>query len=754
MAKPSAPPSPPGLPGSPGGLGDKIERTIERVLHWLTVTLMETIAGWVGWALELFMHALRPGMLAVFGPFLRYYRDLPGAPDEIQNLIDDALSETGEAGAAILGLLGTSVGGAAIGSVTSSLFAPVTYGVNRWVHPARFTPAAAFAARWRAVLSESAMVDELYDQGWTVGQINAWREALRPRLAGPELFANAYRAGLPTSDVEAELLKRGYTPDDTTAATRLSRLIPGPADLISMAVREAWRDDVAAKWGYDADFPAEFAEWMEKQGDKDNWARKYWRAHWTLPGLTTVLEILHREDDFTLDDLDTFLRVSDIPSAWRNYIKQIAYVPLTRVDVRRMYGLGVITRDEVKRNYLDLGYNDTNAERMTEFTIRYETDEDREATKTDILSFYAAGSLSAEEANAWLREIGYPDDLARYLVARETTKAEQKRVDEQVKYIENMYVHQEIDVASAKTQLGALGLAAGEINQLLDTWDIAREAKIERPTRATLDTLLKRDVISESDYTSGLDALGYQQKYIAWYLDSVLQEKAEGARKEEEKARDEQEAIRTRKIKSDYQIDKASLDVDIAELQTAVAETQLALQERKSRYEEESRIAREALSVTQLEEAAAADIADLNAQIDSLREAILFVEEQIEGFQTEVAEIKLDQALEVPVYAPEAADRMIRERQVVIEQAQDDISSAEVTIAELRSDIGARREKLRQDIGIVERIRSIEDIEASYRTNLATMTTRLSTLRFNLAELREQKAELTVEYRIGLIPLE
>jgi len=108
----------------------------------------------------------------------------------------------------------------------------------------------------------------------------------------------------------------------------------------------------------------------------------------------------------------------------------------------------------------------------------------------------------------------------------------------------------------------------------------------------------------------------------------------------------------------------------------------------------------------------------------------------------------------VPVYAPEAADRMIRERQVVIEQAQDDISSAEVTIAELRSDIGARREKLRQDIGIVERIRSIEDIEASYRTNLATMTTRLSTLRFNLAELREQKAELTVEYRIGLIPLE
>jgi len=119
MAKPSAPPAPPGLPGSPGGLGDKIERTVERVLHWLTVHLVETITGWMAWGFELFMHALRPGMLAVFGPFLRYYRDLNGTPTEIRNLINDALSEDGEAGAAILGIVGSAAGGAVIGSVAS-----------------------------------------------------------------------------------------------------------------------------------------------------------------------------------------------------------------------------------------------------------------------------------------------------------------------------------------------------------------------------------------------------------------------------------------------------------------------------------------------------------------------------------------------------------------------------------------------------------------------------------------------------------
>jgi len=840
MAKPGAPPPAPIPPGRPGGLGEKVERTVERILHWLTTQLMETISGWVGWAFELFMHALRPGMLAVFGPFLRFYRDQPGAPPEFKNLIDDALTEDGEAAAAVLGLVGSSVGGAAIGSVTSSLFAPITYAVNRHVRPARADPATAIANAWRHNLDWDAVESHTGDRGWTIGYVRQLAETLQPRPDVVGLLTLWRRGKLDEATLNNELGARGYEPADIARLKQATEIIPGPADLISMAVREAWRDDIAAKWGYDADFPPEFAEWMAKQGDVDGWAQKYWRAHWTLPGLTTVMEILHRIDGFTLDDLETFLRVSDIPSAWREYIKRIAYVPLTRVDVRRMYGLGVITRDEVKRNYLDLGYDDTNAERMTEFTIRYETDEDREATKTDILSFYAAGSLTAAEAQAWLQEIGYPENLALYLVARETTKAEQKYVAAQVAYLKNMYVHQEIDVAAVTAQLGALGLAPGEITHLLDEWDISREAKVERPSRATLDKLFKQDVITETNYTSGLDALGYQAQYVAWYTASVLLIKAEDARKEEEAARKEQEDIRKRKIKSDYQIDKANLDVDVAELVTAVAETQLALQERRSRYEEELRVAREILPVVQLEEAAAADVAELGAQIDDLREAVALLREGIEGLETEVAglrlslaeerervapdiatlrveiatleaeiaalreeieadqtsvaAIKLTMAGEAPPYTPEEADELIKalaleiehfqdeiaardtrigaageeirvleerpasievrvdERLLAIEAHRDDIAAAEFGIAETRSAVGARRAKLRADLGIVERIRSLEEIESDYRADLATITARLSTLRINLAELREQKATLAVEYRVGIAP--
>lgn len=714
---------------------------------------------------------------------------------------------------------------------------PVQYQMMGELGVARPDPATAWSMFWRG-LDATQRNNLLNDLGWTQDLIDRFGEVTRPRLSPAELFRHMHLTGSDAVDVYNELSKRGFTAEDAGAMSELARLVPGPNDLIRMAVREAWRDDVAAKWGYDADFPTEFAEWMEKQGDVDGWARKYWRAHWELPGLTTVLDILHRVPEFTTDDLDTFLRIADIPATWRDYIKRTAYRPLTRVDTRRMYGMGVLSREDVKRSYLDLGYDDINAERMTEFTIRFETEEDRAATKADILSFLNVGALTSAEATEWLRGIGYPPELATYLVARELMKAEQKKVDQQTTYIKNLYIHHEITPSEASSRLQAAGVPAGEITQLLDEWDIDREAKIQRPSRATLDSLLLQDVISEQDYTTGLDALGYQDKYISWYLSSILQKKAEEMRKEEERARKEQEDIRTRKIKSGYQVSKARLDVDIAEVQTAISETQLALRERQVRYQDEMRIAREALTTAEVQDVAARDIANLEAQIKDQESAISFLREQIEVLETgiadirlkalpqpkpltageaavatrerelkienlqaeieavqteiagiklaaspevaqiepavadaailerqlaietlqdeiaglgvEIAEIRLERTITVAELTEEEAERQIETQRVAIEIAQDDIAKAQTSITGLRSQIHRRRVQLAEELRIVERIRSIEEIENEWSADLIAMTGRLSELRSNLSELREQKAVLAVEYRVGL----
>jgi len=926
MAKPGSIAPPPAPPGKPGGLGQKVESTVERALHWLYAAVAEATAGWIAWAFELFMHALRPGLLRVFGPLLRSVRDREGIPPELKEMLDNALGEDGEAAASALLGIGSMVGSAAFGSVSGSLFSGLTYAVNRWLRPARADPPMAIANAWRHGLDWNSVDFHTADRGWRIEYIQQLAETLRPRTDAGDMLALWRRGQLAEGALDGELGARGYEPGDIARLKQATELIPGPGDLISMAVREAFDPAVVAAYGYDENFPAEFGEWMAKQGDVDGWAMKFWAAHWHMPGLAQALEALYRLDDFGMDELDLFLRVSDIAPAWRDYIKRTAYRTLTRVDVRRMYGMGVLDRAGVKKKYTDFGYSPEDAEAMTEFTVRYETDEDREATKTDILSFLNVGALTPEEAGSWLSSIGYGPELAAYLVAREQMKAEQRLVEERVRYLGNLYTHGELTRSYTSTRLAANGVPAWQIQHLMQEWDIERESKIERPSRATLDNLFRQDVITQSDYTSGLSALGYQDQYVNWYLTSALQEKAEDARKEEESTRKEQEEIRKRKVKSDYQIAKAALDVDVTELQTAIAETQLALRERQLRYLDELRVAREALTEAQLRRDAARDIAELESRIDDQQSAIAFLREQIDvletgiaeielkatpqpksltageaavairereveieklrgriegvetemaalrlaaisepveltpdeaavairerevtasglyahidalqteiaaitlaaspevaeittdeaktliadrrlaieqtqdtiaALQVEVAELRLERTISVAAITPDEADVAIAERRVAIEAlqdevatlnveiaeierdrvmitteippdvaekqvgehrlaielAQDDIRSAQTTISDLRSQIHARRMLLEENLRIVERIRTIEEIESDWAIAQQTMTQRLSELRVNLAELREQKALLAVEYRSGL----
>ena len=138
---------------------------------------------------------------------------------------------------------------------------------------------------------------------------------------------------------------------------------------------------------------------MAKHGFDPQWAQYYWYSHWVLPGTTQGYEMMHR-GIISQGELQTLLRVSDIPSFWREKLMEMSYKPYTRVDVRRMYGLGVLDESGVKRSYLDLGYNDEKAEAMTQFTILYEAGDDadiltqyKDLTKAMVLQAFKKGMI-------------------------------------------------------------------------------------------------------------------------------------------------------------------------------------------------------------------------------------------------------------------------------------------------------------------------------------------------------------------------
>lgn len=631
---------------------------------------------------------------------------------------------------------------------------PVQYQIMGELGIARPDPNAAWLMHWRG-LSGDTKDSYLNDLGWTPEMINYFGEISKPRLSPGDMFRHMHLTGGGAADVYNEMSRRGYTAEDTGAASVLSQFIPGPADLVRMAVREAWDDGVAAQWGYDQDRSPEFVAEMQRQGDKEGWAEKYWRAHWELPGVTLGMEMLHRVPEFGIAEFKQLLKISDIPATFRDYISKIAYRTLTRVDVRRMHATGTLSTAEVKRSYLDFGYNERDATRMTDFTVRFNTDKERELTKADILGGFKSGTISRSDTLSWLQQLGYDANTASLLVLREETKMAQTYVNEQVKYVKTLYTNGDITEADARTRLGTLGLDGERITQYIAEWTITRISKTQRPSQSVLDKFFRRDVISQGEYLTGLDNLGFGAEYAGWYLDSVLDDKAEDARKAEEAARKEQDDIRLRDIKSDYQINKAVIDVDIAELQTAIAETQLALRARKLRFDRDVAITERIGTSAEIKEQAATDTKAVEAEIKGLQTASVNKRASIEVLQTEIAAIELASTPQPKDISPGEMAVAIRERIVQIsildeeiEGYQTEIAATEVAILEMTEEadiVAAELEIANRKLSIELVQDAIAVIETEIASIELTRTIQVIEIPVDIAETEIATRRLAIE---------
>jgi len=255
----------------------------------------------------------------------------------------------------------------------------------------------------------------------------------------PQAQATAARVGaqLLTVGVVQEALNRGFI-DEGTAEDHLSRMgysgsakqailelrniIPGPTDLVRMAVREVFNPQLRSELTLDAEFPEPFAQFAALQGISEEWAGNYWAAHWDLPSPSQGYEMLHR-GLITEQQLADLLKALDYAPVWRDKLQAISYNPITRVDLRRLYKMGIIDEAQVKDGYRALGYNDERAGWLTEFTKRYygpdeggELKEFADLAQSTIRLGYRRHVLSRDDALDKLVEAGYSEDVADFLL--------------------------------------------------------------------------------------------------------------------------------------------------------------------------------------------------------------------------------------------------------------------------------------------------------------------------------------------------
>jgi hypothetical protein len=386
-------------------------------------------------------------------------------------------------------------------------------------------PADASAAYRRELLSRGEAVNVIRRQGFTEGDANTILSLAEQVPAEFELIAFWLRGLMTETQLDEALHQRGYTAIWRERYKQFAQIIPPVQDLITMAVREAFSPEVAQRFGQFDNFPEDFAEWAERQGLDRGWALKYWAAHWSLPSAMQGFEMLHR-GLITFEELDLLLRALDVMPFWRDKLIQIAYLPYTRVDIRRMHQLHVLTDAEVLRAHKDLGYDDDKAAKLTEFVLRLNkrapAEDDVELGKlsrASVLGFYADGLLPRERAHSLLVGLGHtPEAAALYLdnIDMEAERTERKAQSDLI--IEQAQVGA-ITFGQAQDRLNALGLETLEVSRALAKLARAEQGKVKLPSKEDGEKFLRAGLINGATYQDLLLRLGYSPLWAGLYVE-------------------------------------------------------------------------------------------------------------------------------------------------------------------------------------------------------------------------------------------
>ena len=388
--------------------------------------------------------------------------------------------------------------------------------------------------RYRGLVTEGEYQDEMVRQGINSARAGKLYEGAEMLLNGYEIAALFRRGAINEQGRDEALAELGYTKERGDYLMSVTAEIPSARDVIAFAVREVYSPQIAEAFGQFEgveEVLTEAADDIKASGMTEDAFRKFWAAHWLLPSVTQGYEMMHREI-ITSEQLDQLMVALDIMPWWREKLRDMSYAPFTRVDVRRMHKLGTIDDDGLIKAYKDVGYDEEKAEKLAEFTKAYnqepETSEktdvdiekktEKEATRAAVIKAYRSNLIGQADAITYLTDLGYTDKAIALYIASEDFALEEEITDEKIDTIRDAYVRRIYDYNKAVEILGTLNLPGAQVDTLLERWDIEKDARASRPSKAELFKMHKAKIIPTETLRVELVAHGFSDKYIGWYM--------------------------------------------------------------------------------------------------------------------------------------------------------------------------------------------------------------------------------------------
>ena len=493
-----------------------IENAFVRIFKRVFNALKDAAQDFLVYAVEQILDNLEVELIDDMAPLLDQIEQIDDLPQFVKTVVRNARSGKHQAEVLLLVPFIMALISIISTGMTQAISPAVSHTLNRVLRLQYLDPFTAVELYRRGIISDDDLHQFTTSGGWPDWQTEQMKKLSEVLISEGDLLNGYWRGELSDATVDVQLKQRGYSGQYITLWKSLSERIPSPASLVSIAVREGFDDAVANKFGYDEAFPGQAAEAAEKGGMPTKWFKRLWRAHWRLPSITQGFDMYHR-GIMTKGELELLMRAADIPSFWRSKLIQLSYNVITRVDIRRMYDLGVVSEAELLERYVAGGYSPTDAAKLTEWTIAQYAEKERELTKTDILRMYRDSIFNDKEAEAFLGALGYDASTVGLLLARETLAKEEVYEKEVIKNIKAGFMAGVYDENDVIAELGKLNPPAGFVANQISLYRLEKRRRVVRPTSIQLRDMWLAEVISEAQLNKELEGRGYSEQYITWY---------------------------------------------------------------------------------------------------------------------------------------------------------------------------------------------------------------------------------------------
>ena len=209
---------------------------------------------------------------------------------------------------------------------------------------------------------------------------------------------------------------------------RAQAKLPGPADLVRFQLREVYLEGRREELVGTEPRPV-FDAFMRQLGFSKFHADSFWGAHWQLPSISQLNEMLFR-GVIDQDEWTRFVRFNDFEPSQIPNLQQIIFNPYTRVDVRRMHRMGILDDVELLQAFADLGnFAPTEPDATGRLRAQFVPVPDFTVHKAQALVIFTKvfnalpelrarfrrGWISREELLQALADTGIPADRARAL---------------------------------------------------------------------------------------------------------------------------------------------------------------------------------------------------------------------------------------------------------------------------------------------------------------------------------------------------